>query len=95
MELSRLVHEENAAFRNEIKIESLFERLYVTSKQANKRIMAQAGAFIIVGLRDGDKRAPSNLRISHFTIPKRAKAKVLKQLDELGINGRTMFPELD
>ena len=93
-ELSRLVSEENPGFKNEIQVNSLFERLYVTPKQANKRIVAQAGAFIIAGLRDAE-RTRSGMSLYHFTVPHQSKLPILNQLDALGINGRTMFPELD
>lgn len=74
----------------------LFKPYYVHPKMSNRRILSQAGGFIIHGL-----IPPSRIRFAHgiaetkFVIPATAKAPLRKALDLLGINESTLFPELD
>ena len=74
----------------------LFKPYYVHPKMSNRRILSQAGGFIIYGL-----TAPRKIRFAHpieektFLIPKDAKGALRKALELLGISDSTLFPELD
>lgn len=74
----------------------LFKPYYVHPKRSNRRILAQAGGFIIHGL-----KPPRKINFAHvitetrFLIPKDAKDDLRAALDLLGINESTLFPELD
>lgn len=94
--LGRLVHfirTEKPHFQNEIKPLDLQKILCVKPKQNNKRILAQNGAFLLFGLTDSlDANQISTERIQ---INRKAKNKILAQLDQLSINQSTMFPDIE
>lgn len=74
----------------------------VKSPLDNKRIAAQQGAFLIFGVRDGDKSKPSDfegderqsINLHKITIPRAAKRSILKSLANFGISDERMFPEM-
>ena len=70
--------------------------MLVKPKQNNKRILAQAGAFFAFGL---DEEIVSGsvdkIKVEHITVNAKSKADILKELDKLGINEKTMFPEIE
>lgn len=74
----------------------MFKPYYVHPKMSNRRILSQAGGFIIHGL-----VPPIKINFSHpikdsaFRIPKDAKAGLRKARELLGISDSTLFPELD
>ncbi|MBS0504457.1 MAG: FRG domain-containing protein [Proteobacteria bacterium] len=74
----------------------LFKPYYVHPKMSNRRILSQAGGFIIHGL-----VPPRRIKFAHpieetrFVIPEKAKAPLRKALELLGISESTLFPELD
>lgn len=74
----------------------LFKPYFVHPKMSNRRILAQVGAFIIYGI-----DPPIKLKFAHpisptrFTVPCDAKASIRKELQSLGINESTLFPEID
>jgi hypothetical protein len=74
----------------------LFKPYYVHPKMSNRRILAQAGGFIIHGL-----NPPRPIKFAHpieetkFVIPKDAKGPLRKALELIGISDSTLFPELD
>jgi hypothetical protein len=74
----------------------LFKPYFVHPKMSNRRILSQAGGFIIHGL-----IPPKRINFAHnivetkFVIPQAAKAGLRQALDLLGINDSTLFPELD
>lgn len=74
-------------------IESVF---CVKPKLDNPRIIRQEGAFFIFGI-DGNKTEPADFNYDHksYLISKSDKKKILKQLDTLGINESTLFPEIE
>lgn len=72
--------------------EHLLNPVYVIPKLNNRRIIAQSGAFIVYGL---DKRARTNSKRQYLTISAEHKSEIRRQLDIVGINERTLFPELD
>lgn len=74
----------------------LFKPYYVHPKMSNRRILSQAGGFIIHGL-----VPPRKINFAHpieetrVMIPKDAKGPLRKALELLGISDSTLFPELD
>lgn len=74
----------------------LFKPYYVHPKMSNRRILSQAGGFIIHGL-----VPPRKIKFAHqieetkFVIPKEKKKLLRNALELLGISDSTLFPELD
>jgi len=74
----------------------LFKPYFVHPKMSNRRILSQAGGFIIHGL-----APPRKIKFAHsivetgFVIPMNAKESFREALDLLGVNDSTLFPELD
>jgi hypothetical protein len=62
---------------------------------SNRRIVAQAGAFIIYGLRGLGIKFAYKIEETRFLIPKEKKGDLRNALDKLGINESTLFPEID
>jgi hypothetical protein len=97
--LIQFIKVEKPYFRAQIIRLDLFRQYYVVPKMNNRRIIAQSGAFIIVGL-PSDKlpfrdRVPNPITHERIIIPHGAKADIRQELDQIGINERTLFPELD
>lgn len=76
--------------------QSIHKVLCVLPKLNNDRIIKQEGAFFIfgMGMRKGDPAAYFRPTYS-FTIDADAKKKILKELELLGINEASLFPETD
>jgi hypothetical protein len=97
--VKRLVHFINAekpGFLAEIEPSHLFNIYLVKPKQNNRRIVAQSGGFFAFGLTEKiDGSGMALIRVDRITIPGTTKAFIRTQLDRLGINEKSMFPELD
>ena len=98
--IERLYHEicsEAPAFTRNIKPIDLLSPLFVQPSKNSKRILRQDGAFIISGLSANTYEEIFKLHviISHVEIIVRNKNEILKQLDKIGINEATLFPEID
>lgn len=97
--MKRLLHfirGEKPSFLPEIVPEELESVYLVKPKQNNRRITAQSGAFLIVGLTDKvPESGMPGIVIHRITIPGEAKEKIRGQLAQLAINEKSMFPELD
>jgi hypothetical protein len=90
------VCQEKSSFERKITWNGLNGIYLVKPKQNNKRILAQDGAFFIFGLTtklmdDNEQK----IVVDRMTIPASAKSGILKDLDKLAFNEKTMFPELD
>lgn len=98
------IREEKSYFQPIINHEDLEKVVAVKVKQSNNRIIKQSGAFLIFGIKI-EKKNPTTVPIDwivnsskekiDFTISKDDKKLILKELDTLGINEATLFPELD
>lgn len=95
--LLQFIRAEKPYFRPHIDRDDFFKRYFVSPKMSNRRIIAQAGAFVIFGLDrpDDPGKRPDNIKIDKIVIPEAAKNDVRAELDTLGINESTLFPELD
>lgn len=71
--------------------------LCVLPKLDNPRIIRQHGAFFLFGIHEGRKNSMTTLECSsiRFNIPAKSKSEILTQLDQLGINEKFCFPEID
>ena len=74
----------------------LFVPYYVHPKMSNRRILAQAGAFILYGI-DPPKTMffPYQIEQTQFIVPQGVKSSIREALDNIGINESTLFPEID
>jgi len=69
---------------------------FVRPKQSNKRILAQNGAFIVFGmLSEIDDPTSLGIEIERIPVPASDKRQLIKDLDIIGINQGTMFPEIE
>ena len=94
-----LLHEirgEKPHFQPLIDIEDI-ERVYcVLPKMDNPRIIKQNGAFFLFGIR-GEKRNPADFIFekTEFRIAGEFKKKILQQLEIMGIDEASLFPDID
>lgn len=94
--LHQFIRAEKPHFLPIIDPTDLFKPYYVHPKMSNRRILSQAGGFIIHGLSPKPK-----IRFAHpivetkFIIPKEAKRRLREALELIGISDSTLFPELD
>ncbi|WP_298172370.1 FRG domain-containing protein [Novosphingobium sp.] len=97
--VKRLLHfirQEKNGFLPEIDPSDLDSILLVKPKQNNKRILAQAGAFFAFGLDEEIVSGSADqIRVERITVDAKSKPKILGELDKLGINEKTMFPEIE
>ncbi len=88
----------NGAFEREMVPFDLLRPQFVRPNQDNPRILKQDGAFILSGLdRDG---ADSDRKIRRFLVTEMIigaanKKRILSELEAVGINQATLFPEVD
>ncbi len=96
--LVQFIRAEKPHFRPLINPKDLAKGFYVTPKMQNSRIIAQHGAFIIFGLKvvrvQGPGKSENTIARTMIDIPQSAKAQIRRELDGLGINASTLFPEL-
>lgn len=97
--VKRLLHfirAEKPAFEPEIEPEHLWKPYLVKPKQSNRRILAQEGAFIILGLlKDLPESGMPGIEIERIPIVAEHKSEIMRQLGKIAINQRTMFPDIE
>lgn len=90
---------EKPAFQQRIKFGDLLNPLFVQPNLINPRIVNQQGAFLLSGLDFGDNEAEERIKdrmsTTHIIIPANKKTTILKELDSIGINQATIYPNLD
>jgi hypothetical protein len=95
----RLLHsirQEKPYFLPIIEPNDLKRVVFIKAKQSNRRILAQQGAFLLFGLtRELTDHNLFGIRIERTIINHSAKDKILAELDAVGINQSTMFPEIE
>ncbi len=83
-------------FLNTIEPYDLFRYYFVFPTKNNKRVIAQSGAFIAAGLLTYRSPSSSNaMEIKNIIIPNYSKEKIIRELDLININSRTLFPEIE
>lgn len=88
----------NSAFEREIIPLDLLTPQFVQPNKDNPRILKQDGAFIISGLEASDKESDNKMRkflVKEIVIPKESKGQLRKELEYVGINQASLFPEVD
>lgn len=97
--IERLFHEitkEVPAFKREIRPQDLVTPVIVKPLLSNDRIIKQDGAFIVSGLcRDKVEAVTSIDKMCGYTIEVENKEEILQELDAVGINEASLFPEVD
>ena len=70
--------------------------LCVKPKKKNPRLLAQSGAFLIFGLAGSLDESPvPEIAIERIQINGGRKPDIVNELDRMGINDSTMFPEIE
>ena len=65
-------------------------------KLSNRRILSQAGGFIIHGLKSSRRiKYAQVIEETRFIIPETAKSNLREALELLGITESSLFPEID
>lgn len=103
--IAKLLHEirdDKSHFHPIIDYKDLSRVLTVKVKLNNNRIVKQSGAFLLFGFdikKSIPAKVPDNWTVSKskldFIISLTDKEKIINELDTLGINEGTLFPELD
>ncbi|MEL7701274.1 MULTISPECIES: FRG domain-containing protein [Citromicrobium] len=97
--IKRLLHfirQEKNGFLGEILPLDIEKILLVKPKQNNKRILAQAGAFFAFGTDEEiESGTIDKIGIKDLLIDAGSKAQIRHDLDKLGINEKTLFPEIE
>lgn len=98
-DIAYLLHEikyEKPHFQDVIDSKDIERVFCVKPMFDNPRIIRQSGAFFLYGI-DGDKSKPAILKFDYKTyiISKTQKKKIRKQLEALGIDKSTLFPEVE
>lgn len=95
-QLLQFVRAEKPYFQPIMDPVDLFVPYYVHPKMSNRRILAQAGAFIVYGMNPPRKRfIPHQIEETRFIVPRNVKKAVRAALNNIGINESTLFPEID
>lgn len=90
------IRQEKPYFEPKIKISDLNKVLCVKERLTQDRIIAQAGSFLLFGL---DASLPEDgndvFKIKRIRIKSANKSSILKELDQLKVNLRTIYPSLE
>lgn len=97
--IERLYHEirtETPSFEKKIDPVDLLSAYFVRPLKTNSRILKQDGAFIINGLSLNEKEAETKLnKMVYVKLKIQNQEGILRELDMLGVNEATLFPEVD
>lgn len=98
-DIAYLLHEikyEKPHFQNVIDSKDIERVFCVKPMFDNPRIIRQSGAFFLYGI-NGNKSKPASLNFGYkvYIINKAQKQKIRKQLEALGIDKSTLFPEVE
>lgn len=88
----------NGAFEREIVPFDMLKPQFVQPNKDNPRILKQDGAFIVSGLDENDTESDMKIRkylVCEVIVPHSVKGTILKELEYVGINQATLFPEVD
>lgn len=90
------IKKEAPGFTRNIRPIDLLKPIFVQPDKTNERIIKQDGAFIIFGLCENEDDAATKILPSISSeIHIHNQENILKELDLLGINEATLFPEID
>jgi hypothetical protein len=94
--LLHFIKEEKPYFEPKIIKDDLKRVVVVRPKLNNRRILAQAGAFILFGQVDQiDNRIIEGVEVVRIIIDKNSKSSIRKSLDSLNINEGSLYLDID
>lgn len=93
--LLQFIRAEKPHFRPKLNKLDLTRPCYVIPKMSNRRLIAQAGSFIIQGLDRDSAEYERDINTFHLRIPNEKKGPLRASLERLGISGHTLFPEIE
>ncbi len=95
--LLHFIRQEKPYFEARIIPRHINSIMVIRPKQNNPRIIAQSGAFLLFGdnIEFEDSPKGRDQRKRSFTIKAEAKRRILRELDQLNVNERTVFPSLE
>lgn len=90
------IQHEKPYFLQNFKTSDLKKVICVKAKKIHERIIAQSGSFLLFGLEAAiNEKGDENFIINRIKIKPEHKADILKELDLLNINKRTIYPNID
>jgi len=93
------IRTEKPAFQPRIEFGDILNPLFVQPNMTNPRIINQQGAFILSGLSydetEAEEKIKARMSQTHIIIPANKKKTILGELDSIGINQATIYPNLD
>ncbi|MDT0197993.1 MULTISPECIES: FRG domain-containing protein [unclassified Acinetobacter] len=90
------IKSEKPYFKPRIESNDLKKIICVKGKKIDKRIQAQAGSFLLFGYdHELDPTTHPDIDIIKFKIKYKDKINILKELDLLGINKATIYPDIE
>lgn len=90
------IQQEKLYFLQNFNTADLKKVVCVKAKKIHERIIAQSGAFLLFGLEaEINEKGDENFIINRIRIKPEHKANILKELDLLNINKRTIYPNMD
>ena len=95
--LHQFIRAEKPYFLSIMNPADLIMPYYVHPKMSNRRILAQSGVFIIyvINVPGRSLYYPQKIVEYKIVIEVKYKARIRSELDGLGINENTLFPEID
>ncbi|MBI5136099.1 MAG: FRG domain-containing protein [Nitrospirae bacterium] len=98
-QVDRLLHfirVEKPHFSPVIRPSTLKTVLCVKPKKSNRRILAQSGAFLLFGMTESlDEMPVDGIAVERIQINGKKKKKIVWELDRMGFNEASMFPEIE
>ncbi len=91
--LVQFIKEEKPYFKNEINPDDLIYPMPLIAKKNNDRILAQSGVFLLFGLESELLQKAVSHHTQYLDIPALNKDPILEELDAIGINEYSAFPE--
>lgn len=90
------IQNEKSYFKPQIQSNDLKKIICVKGKKIDKRIQAQSGSFLLFGYEhELDTATNPDINIFKFKIKYKDKSTILKELDLLGINKSTIYPNIE
>lgn len=97
--IEKLYHEistEVPSFKRQIIPSDLITPIFIQPQKTNDRIVKQDGAFILCGLSRNEIQSRAKLEaLCYQKITIQNKSRIKRELEALGINKATLFPEVD
>lgn len=94
--LLQFIRAEKSHFRPEIDPAHLQTAVVVKPKLNNRRILAQSGAFLLIGMNvDLEAKPPDGVTVERIFINGNKKQIISDELDRMSINDSSMFPEIE